>query len=150
MRSAALIPVVMMKNRSMPEDDFLDGRCSTRRVLGVFFLVTVAAAPNAADAAADGIPDPSIATSLPPTLASFGGLRPYLARRGVTFQLNDIVEVFGNPSGGERTGTALDNRLELVIDVDLEKLAGWKGVAPTSTRSRSTARARRATSSVIS
>ena len=76
---------------------------------------------------ADGIPDPSIASSLPPSVASFGGLRPFLAARGVTFQLNDIAEVFGNLSGGLRGGATLDNRLELVIDADLEKLAGWKG-----------------------
>jgi porin len=63
---------------------------------------------------------------LPEPLASFGGLRPWLSARGVTFQLNDIAETFGNLSGGLRRGATLDNRLELVIDADLEKLVGWK------------------------
>ena len=87
------------------------------------------AKPEAAAPAADAAAQPSIATSLPPALATLGGLRPWLSDRGVTFQLNYIGEVLGDVSGGMRRGAIYDGRLELVIDVDLEKAAGWKGGA---------------------
>ncbi len=74
-----------------------------------------------------GIPDPSIATSLPMN-GDPGGHRARLAERGVTYQLNYIGEVLGNTTGGLSRGTVYDGRLEAVIEADLEKLAGLKGL----------------------
>jgi porin len=75
----------------------------------------------------DGIPDPSIATSLPPALGTTFGLRPWLAAYGITYQLNQISEGWRNSQGGEKLGNTYVGRTELVIDADLEKLLGWKG-----------------------
>jgi porin len=75
----------------------------------------------------DGIPEPSIATSLPPWLGTTFGLRPWLASYGVTYQLNQISEGWRNSQGGEKLGNTYVGRTELVIDTDLEKLIGWKG-----------------------
>lgn len=75
----------------------------------------------------DGIPDPSIATSLPPVLGTTFGLRPWLAAYGITYQLNQISEGWRNSQGGEKLGNTYVGRTELVIDADLEKLLGWKG-----------------------
>jgi porin len=84
-------------------------------------------AVEAKDTAPTGIPEDSIATWLPEGMATAGGLRPALARHGVTFQLNYIGEAFSNVSGGIKRGSAYDGRLEAVLDADLEKLMGWTG-----------------------
>jgi porin len=85
--------------------------------------------PARADGAPTGIPDPSIATSLPPELADPGGVRAALARRGITFGVNYIGEVFGTASGGFNQGTYYDGRLEVAVSGDLEKMLGWKGLS---------------------
>lgn len=91
------------------------------------FSAGAASADDKSDGAAKGIPSPSIATSLPPALADPGGLRAALAARGLTYQLNYIGDVLANVSGGVRQGAFSLGRLELVVEGDLEKLAGWKG-----------------------
>jgi porin len=68
-----------------------------------------------------GVPDPSVATSLPEPIKSFGGIRQTLAERGVTFQINYIGDSMGNVTGGIKRGATYNGRLELVLDVDLEK-----------------------------
>ena len=57
-----------------------------------------------------------------------GGQRAKLAEHGVVLGLDYAGEVFGNPLGGYRQGTVYDGLLTIGLDVDLEKLAGWKGV----------------------
>lgn len=91
-------------------------------------LVLAAPAVAAEEKGKDGIPDPSIATSLP-AKGDPGGDRAELAARGVTFGVNYIGEVLGNASGGQRRGTIYDGRAEFVLDADLEKLLAWKGAA---------------------
>ena len=94
-------------------------------------------AAHAADLAAPPAPSPppppcitgSITTSLPPELADPGGTRAALAAKGIQFQLNYIGEVLGDVAGGMRQGSIYDNRLELCVDADLEKLFGWQGAA---------------------
>lgn len=71
---------------------------------------------------------PSIATSLPRELADPGGIRSALAGRGITYEINYIGEVLGNPTGGFRQGAFYDGRLELAVTADLEKAIGWKGL----------------------
>ncbi|MBV9219647.1 MAG: carbohydrate porin, partial [Methylobacteriaceae bacterium] len=84
--------------------------------------------PASAVAAAPvpGTPSPSIATSFP-AIADPAGIRSALAAKGIQFGVNYIGDVFGNLTGGSRRGTVYEGRLELVIDADLEKLAGWQG-----------------------
>ncbi len=76
-----------------------------------------------------GLPDPSIAASLPPRLADPGGVRRSLGREGVTFHVNYIGEGLGNPTGGVKQGVFYDGRLELAIDADMEKMMGWRGLS---------------------
>jgi porin len=55
------------------------------------------------------------------------GLLPNpLGRWGVKFAATYIGEVLGNPSGGLKQGSVYEGRLNLAIDVDLEKLAGMR------------------------
>ena len=74
-----------------------------------------------------GIPDPSIATSLPahgdPT-----GLRKALAGVGITYGVNYTGDVLGNVSGGVRQSTHYTGLAELYTDVDFDKLSGWRGL----------------------
>ena len=75
-----------------------------------------------------GIPDTSIASSLPQRLADPGGVRSRLARYGIQFGVNYIGEVLGNPSGGIKQSTHYDGVLDVVLEADMEKMIGWKGL----------------------
>jgi len=58
------------------------------------------------------------------------GLLPNpLERWGIKFAATYIGEVLGNPSGGLKQGSVYEGRLNLAIDVDLEKLAGMRQLA---------------------
>ena len=80
----------------------------------------------AADERPDWLPEGSLGTGLP-LLADPGGLRAALWERGFKYQMNYLGDLLGNQSGGLRRGTAYSSRLELVLDGDLEKAAGWSG-----------------------
>lgn len=75
-----------------------------------------------------GLPEPSIAVNLPPEWRDPGGIRAALAGRGVTYAVNYIGDVLGNPIGGFDTGVFHDGRLEVALTVDLEKAIGWDGL----------------------
>src|SRR4051794_34494858 len=52
---------------------------------------------------------------------------PY-ERLGIKFAATYIGEVLGNPTGGLEQGATFEGRLNLAVDLDFEKLAGWKGL----------------------
>ena len=80
---------------------------------------------HAQDAAADnGIPAQSIAIALHQN----DGRRKLLASRGITYALNYVGELQSDVSGGVSRGSAYSGRLEGVLDIDLGKLAGRKGL----------------------
>ena len=91
-------------------------------------LLFLGAHPLWAQSEADsiGITVPSIATSLP-YYGDFYGDRKWLNDRGVTYNLISTNDVLGNMSGGIRTGTIIQGKLEAQLLVDLEKLVGWHG-----------------------
>jgi porin len=63
-----------------------------------------------------------------PTLGGdLGGVRPLLADRGVSIDLNWIGETFDNFTGGTRRGATFLDRFELATDIDLEKMIGLPG-----------------------
>lgn len=74
------------------------------------------------------LPEGSLGTDLP-LLADPGGLRAEFWKRGVKYQVNYVGDLLSNRSGGLRRGSAYSGLLELEIDADLEKVAGWKGAA---------------------
>jgi porin len=57
----------------------------------------------------------------------WGGERSTLEAMGVQFGANLIAEVLSNPTGGVQTGAILEDRLELFLNLDLDKFAGWSG-----------------------
>jgi porin len=105
------------------------------RVLGALAVLLAACAEASAQAVEQGadripgLPEPSVATSLPPAIADPGGVRAAFGRRGITFGVNYIGEVFGNPSGGYAKGAFYDGRLEIAVAADLSKTVGWPGLS---------------------
>jgi len=69
---------------------------------------------------------PSVLTGVP-ALEPVVDFKRRLKDQGVVLQLNEIGEVLGNPSGGQRQGAVYDGRMELVIDADMQKIANWQG-----------------------
>ena len=93
-----------------------------RAVLSCGFL-----AAAVSGARADGTPPASVLTSLP-AFASFQKFRDEAGTRGIQLAATYIGDLFGNPTGGMKQGVRYMGRLEAVLDVDLDKLAGWKGL----------------------
>src|SRR5687767_10332881 len=60
-----------------------------------------------------GIPEPSIAVNFPRDFGDPAGVRSALAGRGITYAVNYIGDVLGNPVGGFAQGTLYDGRLEV-------------------------------------
>ena len=57
----------------------------------------------------------------------WGGLRPKLEDHGVTFDLFETFDTYGNVSGGDHRAEEYFARTRLTMDIDLDKLVGWKG-----------------------
>lgn len=75
-----------------------------------------------------GLPEPSIASNLPKQLADPGGVRAMLAGRGVTYAVNYVGDAMENPVGGFSQDARYIGRLDLELNADLEKIAGWPGL----------------------
>ncbi|QGY05079.1 carbohydrate porin [Methylobacterium mesophilicum SR1.6/6] len=68
--------------------------------------------------------------SVEPYLGPLGdplGIRPLLKERGIEYSLTYIADVLGNPVGGIRQGAIVEDRLNLRLNLDLDRLAGWQG-----------------------
>jgi porin len=57
----------------------------------------------------------------------WGGLRPKLEDHGVKFDLFETFDTYGNVSGGDHRAEEYFARTRLTLDIDLDKLVGWKG-----------------------
>src|SRR5262245_61906177 len=90
--------------------------------------LAVATPALAGDAQPNGIPSPSIATSLPSD-GYPAGLRRWLSQRGITTGLTYTSEVLVNLSGGVRRGGLYEGKLEAFVAADLETAAGWRGLS---------------------
>src|ERR1700738_1437758 len=60
-------------------------------------------------------------------LGDMGGLRSTLGRYGLTLNLQETSEVFGNVSGGIRRGAAYDGLTQMSLALDTAKAFGWEG-----------------------
>ena len=60
-------------------------------------------------------------------LGDIGGLRQVLGNLGLTFEMEDVSEVFANVKGGLRQGTAYDGQLVMGLSLDTAKAFGWEG-----------------------
>ena len=111
------------------------GRTCTARFTGIatagLFLVLAGAQSVRADDYAskivDGIPQPSLATSLAKTTGS-SGYRKMLADKGFTFTFIYTNEVLRNVAGGVRRGNLFEGKVDAQFTIDLEKMAGFNGL----------------------
>ncbi|CAI3922350.1 Carbohydrate-selective porin OprB (OprB) (PDB:4GEY) [Commensalibacter communis] len=57
----------------------------------------------------------------------FSGLNRYLDQYGIQLGLNWVTETAGVVSGGKRKGADFTQQIAFSVDVDWEKIIGWKG-----------------------
>lgn len=87
------------------------------------------------EAAAGAANDKSAETSaekpadywVPTLLGEMGGLRPALARHGVTLGLTETSEWLRNASGGIKTGRVYHGLTALTLGLDTQQAGGWEG-----------------------
>ncbi|MEA1833486.1 carbohydrate porin [Methylobacterium durans] len=69
-------------------------------------------------------------SSVEPSLGPLGdplGLRPVLKARGIEYSLTYVADALGNPAGGLRRGAIAEDRLNLRLNLNLDRLVGWEG-----------------------
>ena len=116
----------------------------------LLFLAVLAAAPALAQSTGKPVfegagGDPRVSVSQPestsqasggyvrsiePSLGPFGdplGLRPVLKEKGIEYSLTYVVDGLGNAFGGIRQGAVVQDRLNLRLNLNLQKLVGWDG-----------------------
>ena len=103
-------------------------RHAGRNLLAAGLLLAASPMADAAAEPSDGIPVPSIATSLPAN-GDPAGIRKWLSERGVTYGVVYTGEALGNVSGGIRQGALYGGKLEMAVSANLEKLIGWQGLS---------------------
>ncbi|MGE0419437.1 MAG: carbohydrate porin [Acetobacteraceae bacterium] len=57
----------------------------------------------------------------------WGGLRSALENHGISLGLTNTADVLGNVTGGVKRGAVFEGLATPVLEVDLDKLAGWTG-----------------------
>jgi porin len=61
------------------------------------------------------------------------GARPLLSDKGIEIFGGYTVEVWGNTTGGVKTGSVYTGLLDFGVEVDLEKAIGWQGASVSTT-----------------
>ncbi len=119
------------------------GRPTRSRLHVLFALAALGLGPAVLRAQAPQLPGPLSAptaspSSVPPffnqdhLLGNFWGERSRLADEGFTLRPIYSAETFGNPIGGARQGVIYDGLLDLELDLDFKKMAGWDGAVHVS------------------
>jgi porin len=98
---------------------------SSRLILAA--AATVLFTQIAAHAGREVIEEESPAEAPAWMLGDWGGLRSKLEDRGVNLWLDYTGEILGNPIGGRTRATAHEGALDLGLELELERLVGWRG-----------------------
>ncbi len=104
----------------------------TGAALGTLVLLGTSAWADSAHAALPAPPPTfSFADLFAPSrttlLGDAGGIRPALAKYGITFTLFEESEVFGNVTGGYKRGADYDGVTTPTVMLDTSKAFGWEG-----------------------
>ncbi len=91
-------------------------------IIGAVVTAGLTITARADHAPMTGMPEESIASSLP-----YDAARASLAVAGITYGLNYTGEYYNVVSGGLSRGSTFNGVAEAFVDVDLEKVVGWKG-----------------------
>jgi len=92
-------------------------------------LAAGAASARAGEAAQSGGADPRGVLQRETLTGDWGGARKRLEDSGVSLGAEYIGETLANLSGGLRRGAVYQGRFEMAAELDLEKLAGWRGAS---------------------
>ena len=79
-----------------------------------------------------GKPSAIAITSIQSSLGAAGdptGLCRFLSDHGVLYSFNAIADILGDTSGGTRRTATVIGRIDMQLDADLGRLAGWSGAA---------------------
>ena len=79
-----------------------------------------------------GTQAPAATPSIQSSLGKFGdpgNIRATLDAKGIDYNFTYIADLLGNPNGGVKQGATYEGRLDMNLDVDLEKLFGFKNGA---------------------
>jgi porin len=101
------------------------GRAACGAVAALLLGAAAAQAEVPSDSPNTGISGDSIATSLPYNGVQTGA-RKWLNEHGITYSLVYTNDVLSNLAGGNKRGTIDQGKLEGIVAVDLQKLAGWQ------------------------
>lgn len=82
---------------------------------------------TAGDKAADSPAEKPADYWVPTLFGAMGGLRPALARQGVTLGLTEVSEWLKNTSGGVKTGQAYHGLTTLTLGLDTQQAGGLEG-----------------------
>lgn len=85
------------------------------------------AAPAPANGQAQAAAEPQSMWTRDTLLGDMGGIRPWLGRYGVTFNLIETSEYFANLRGGLKRGGTYDGVTTMSLGLDTEKAFGLKG-----------------------
>ena len=91
------------------------------------FRADAATTPASAPSGAGALGVLSGVWDSPTLLGDMGGLRPALAKYGVTLSILENVETFGNVSGGVQQGFELNGLTTVTMQVDTQKAFGLNG-----------------------
>jgi len=95
----------------------------------LLFVLALGTSVAAQQAPPPGVaPQPSIAASLPANGDPYG-TRHWLAERGVTFGFVHTTELLSNVKGGLARRTVFNGKLEAMVGIDFDRLAGWDGLS---------------------
>ncbi len=97
------------------------GRVVRKLSAGLVAMLPLTAAMPVTNAYAEEIPHADTLTG------DWGGARSALERQGITVDMTYTGETFRTMSGDIGQGTAFEGLLGIAIEVDLEKVAGWRG-----------------------
>ena len=99
----------------------------------VIIIETLAFASNAAAqpwwtaATPEGLPERSVASNLPDH-GDPAGIRKWLSDCGVIYGIEYTSDVLANVHGGLRTGEIFQGKVQPIVTIDFEKLAGLNGL----------------------
>lgn len=96
----------------------------SRVALMACLAILGSATAKAEDKPDNGVPEESIAQELP-----YDAARASLSAAGIKYGVNYTAEYFNVASGGISRGSTYNGLVEGYVDLDLDKLFGWKGAA---------------------
>src|ERR1700712_3833307 len=98
-------------------------------VAGAAFVSAMAMADDAINIKpdSDNPPEQVVYYWTPTLLGDIGGLRPALARHGITLNITETSEYLANVQGGIKTGQSYHGLSNVTLGLDTQQAGDWNG-----------------------